>query len=325
MRKICCVILLVFIFSSRAAVAQYIIHIAGNNIYGVVPVDGGPALNSSLNQPTGICRDSTGNLYIGDAGNGTVRKITAATGIITTVAGGGLSSATADNIPATSAYITAPFGICLDKTESNLYIADDRSRIRKVNIATGAITTAAGTITPGYTGDNGPATAAGLGQPADVCIDTAGNIYLADYGNHAIRRVDAVTGIISTVAGIGSPGFSGDNGPATAAKLDYPEGVYVDKNNNLYIADRQNNRVRKVDAGTGNIATIAGTGAVSYSGDGGPATAANLYNPIRVNMDKMGNIYISEYSGVRLRKINAATGIITTFAGNGSPPPQWIQ
>jgi len=301
--------------------AQYIIHIAGNNTIGFSG-DGGLAVKAALIDPAGICRDNEGNLYIADFGNNRIRKITAATGIINTIAGGGVGSATGDNIPATSASISGPYGLCIDNA-NNLYFANGMGRIRKINLSTGIITTFAGVLTGGYTGDGGPATSAELGTSTDVALDLANNIYIADYGNNVIRKVTASTGIITTVAGTGVAGYNGDNIMATAAALHGPTGVYIDNASNLYIAEQANNRVRRVDAITGIITTVAGIGPSggigSLSGDGGPATAAGLNYPSRVTMDNLGNLYISDLGNVRIRKVSVSTGIITTYAGSIIP------
>ena len=218
-----------------------------------------------------------------------------------------------DEGPATAARLTFPFGVAVDGA-GNLYIADSSNhRIRKVD-ATGTITTVAGTGEFGFGGDEGPATAAQLFLPIGVAVDGTGNLYIADAGNQRIRKVDA-TGTITTVAGTGERDFSGDEGLATAAQLDFPFGVAVDGTGNLYIVDTYNHRIRKVDA-TGTITTIAGTGERDFSGDGGPAVRAALYFPIGVAVDSAGNLYIADSSNHRIRKVDA-TGTITTIAGTG--------
>lgn len=184
----------------------------------------------------------------------------------------------------------------------------------------GTINTVAGSNAQGFSGDGGPATSAALNQPPFVAIDPSGNLYIADAGNNRIRKVDGL-GIITTFAGNGTAGFSGDGGPATAASLNNPIGVNFDAAGNLYIADTPNERVRKVDT-AGVITTIAGNGAAGFSGDGGPATAAAFYNPVRTIADNAGNVYVADQSNHRVRRIDAATGIITTVAGNGAGNPQ---
>src|SRR5581483_6069159 len=179
------------------------------------------------------------------------------------------------------------------------------------------ISTAAGTGAPGYTGDGGAATSARLNSNEGVGVDAQGNFYVVDSGNDVVRKVNIGTGVITTVAGSGSFGYSGDGGPATSAKLGDPSSIVVDAQGNLYICDSLNNVVRKVTAATGVITTIAGTGACGYSGNGGPATSARMCNPDGITLDASGNIYVAEISESVVVKINAATGIISAVAGTG--------
>jgi len=179
------------------------------------------------------------------------------------------------------------------------------------------IETIVGTGEAGFSGDGGPAASARLNQPFDVAYDRSGNLYLSDTGNHRIRRVDASTGAIATVAGDGRKGFSGDGGPATAASLDEPYGLAIDGDGTLYFADRLNRRVRRVDGRTGIIATVAGDGSGATSGDGGPATAAGIVEPNDVALDGRGRLFIADVSGHRVRVVDLATGRIATFAGDG--------
>ena len=197
----------------------------------------------------------------------------------------------------------------------NLYIADGwNHRIRGVS-PSGIISTVAGNGAPWFSGDGGSATSASVCQPTGVAVDAAGNLYIADYGNHRIRGVSP-SGIISTVAGSGTQGFSGDGGPATSASLNYPGSVAVDAAGNLYIADSQNDRIRKVSA-SGIISTVAGNGALGFSGDGGPASSASLLLPGGVAVDAAGNLYIADSQNDRIRKVSAS-GIISTVAGSGA-------
>src|SRR3984893_10596563 len=280
--------------------------------------DNGPATSAQVNSPVGVVFDSAGNLYIGDYSNSRVRKVNAATGTITTVAGNGTAGYSGGGGPATSAQLNGPEVVALDSA-GNLYIAEyGNHRIRKVAAATGIITTVAGNGTQNYSGDGGPATSAALWTPTGVALDSANNLYIADFGNHRIRKVAAATGIITTVAGNGTQGFSGDGGLATSAELGDPTHVVLDSVGNLIIADPGNNRVRKVTVATGIITTVAGNGTGAYSGDGGPATSAALQNPEYLTLDSADNLYIGDYLNNRIRKVTAATGIITTVAGNGT-------
>jgi sugar lactone lactonase YvrE len=238
----------------------------------------------------------------------------AQSGIITTVAGDGTTGSNGDGGPATSAQLYHPEGVAVDSTGS-FFIADySNNRIRKVT-SEGIISTVAGNGTKGYSGDDGPATSAQLNGPMGVAVDSAGNLFIADYGNSRIRKVTS-EGIISTVAGNGTKGYSGDAGPAVSAKLNGPTGVTVDSAGNVLIADYSNNRIRMVNP-AGVISTIAGNGTTGFGGDGGPATSAQFYYPEGIAVNSAGNLFIADSSNNRIRMVNPA-GIISTVAGNGS-------
>ncbi len=279
--------------------------------------DGGPATQAEFRDPVGVAVDGNGNVYIADADNHRIRRVEAATGTISTIAGTGERGYSGDGGPATEAELGYPSGVTVDGA-GNLYIADEGDdRIRKVEAATGTISTIAGTGEWGYSGDGGPAIEAQLSEPHGVAVDAVGNVYVTDYWNHRVRKVDAVTGTISTIVGTGEWGYSGDGGPASEAQLRYPSAVAVDGAGNLYIADSGNNRIRKVDVATGTISTIAGTGEWGYSGDGGPASEAQLRYPSAVAVDGAGNLYIADSGNNRIRKVSAFTGTISTIAGTG--------
>ncbi len=305
---------LYFFLPSAKAQTYYISTIAGNGTAGYSG-DSGAATSAELFFPEEVAVDASGNVYIADLRNNRIRKVTAATGIITTFAGTGTAGYSGDGGAATSAELSYPAGVAVDASR-NVYIIDD-NRIRKVTAATGIITTIAGNGTAGYSGDGGAATSAELYYSNGVAVDASGTIYIVD--NNRIRKVTSSTGIITTIAGNGTAGYTGDKGPATAAELSYPGGVAVDALGNVYIADVANNRIRKITASTGIITTIAGNGALGYSGDGGAATSAELNLPSGVAVDASGNVYIADDSNNVIRKITAGTGIITTIAGYGSP------
>ena len=342
--------------------------IAGNSRAGYSG-DNGPAINAQLflpepyandeidyTYPAGLVVDNLGNVYVMDSGNNRVRKISPA-GIITTVAGGG-NNYPGDGGSATSAQLGYPSGLALDDT-GNLYITDG-NRILKVS-PDGSIATVAGDTSFGSSGDGGPATSAKLDGPAGLAVDGSGNLYIADVWNRRIRKVSPA-GIITTVAGTGTLGDSGDGGPAVNAQLNIPVALTIDKSGTLYIGEDNSgstqftsNTIRRVTpdgiistiagggastwgltsdsggnlyiAGGGNsirkmtpdgtIVTVAGNGAYSYSGDGGPAISAQFNFPYGLAMDNAGNLYISDPSDGRVRKVSRA-GIVTTVAGNGT-------
>ena len=274
--------------------------------------DGGQAIAARFDRPSGVASDGAGNIYIADDANNRIRKVDTM-GIITTVAGPGRLSNGGDGAPAVYALLRRPSGVEADGA-GNVYIADTGNyRIRKVD-SSGVITTVAGTGVSGFGGDGGPAISAQLGASSGVATDGVGNLYIADWGNYRIRKVDT-TGVITTVAGTGVSGFGGDGGPAVSALLGLPYDVAVDAAGNLYIADRGNHRIRKVDT-TGVITTVAGTGVSGFGGDDGPAVSAQLNDPYGVTVDAAGNVYIGDTGNNRIRKVDTV-GVITTIAGTG--------
>ena len=283
--------------------------IAGNGTAGYTG-DGGQATSAKLSMPWGVAIDASGNVYIADNSNNVIRKVTASSGIITTIAGNGIYTYSGDGGPATSAGLRAPYAVAVDGS-GNVYIADTPNNvIRKVAASTGIISTiagngfGAGTGTGGYSGDGGQATSAELNYPSDVVLDASGNLYISDWSNSRIRTVTASTGIISTIAGNGTYNYSGDGGPATNAAMNYPCGVVVDASGNVFISDEYNNVIRKVTISTGKISTYAGTGTAGYTGDGGPATSAELgSHPFGIAIDANGNVYIADFSNNRIRKV----------------------
>ena len=319
--------------------------------------DGGPSIDAELNSPAGLATDAEGNLYVADGRNNRVRRISSTSGIITTVAGTGEDGFSGDGGLATSATLSRPRGLAVDG-RGNLFITDSgNERVRRVDAATGIITTVAGT----GRGDGGPAIGVLLkdleGVAVDsvanlfivswdnpirrvdaatgvistvpdlvwpqltgatgIVVDEAGNLFIANRGGQNIMRVDGDTGIITTVAGTGENGFGGDGGAATTALLSYPEGVAVDSAANLFIADTDNGRIRRVDSETGIITTVAGTGENGFGGDGGPATSASLDGPTGVAFDAEDNLFIADTRSDRIRRVDSETGIITTVAGTG--------
>ena len=304
--------LTVFIGSAASASGQIITSIAGNGTAGFSG-DSAVATLAEINKPFGIAVDNTGAIYFADRSNGRVRKILTS-GVIVTIAGMGSAGFNGDGIPGTTAELNDPNGVAADNS-GNVYIADRlNNRIRKVD-AFGIITTIAGNGTSGFSGDNAAATAAQLGGPRGVAVDAHGNVFIADQGNGRIRKVDAA-GIITTVAGNGTPEYNGDGISATAAELFNPYSVAGDTSGSIYIADVDNERIREID-GSGTISTVAGTGAPGFGGDGGPATAAQVSEPIAVAVDHFGNIFIADNYNARIREITSS-GIINTIAGTGA-------
>ena len=279
--------------------------------------DGGAATSATLSGPAGVAVASNGDVFVADVANNVIRKVAFATGIISTVAGNGAAGFSGDGGLATSAGIKTPQDIFV-ATNGDLYSADTgHHRVRKVTAATGIITTVAGSGNPGSTGDGGVAILARLDTPDGIVVATNGDMYIGDRSNNKVRKVTALTGIITTYAGTGTAGYSGDGGAATAARLNLPQGLDLAANDDLYIADTGNNVIRKVAAATGVITTYAGTGTAGFTGDGGAATSARLSGPQAVRLDATGNLYIADTANNRIRLVSAA-GVISTVAGTGT-------
>jgi len=277
--------------------------LAGNGKSGYTG-DNGQATNAELNNPAGIAVDNNGNIYIADASNNVVRKVNSS-GVITTIAGTGTSGFSGDGNAATAAKLSDPNSVAVDGS-GNVYISDaGNDRIRMV--ASGTITTVAGNGTFSFSGDGGPATAASINYPYCIALDSKGNLYIADYTNNRIRMVSS--GTITTIAGNGTPGYTGDGGLATAAEITYPIGVAVDQDSGkVYITDGANSVVRYIDASS-KIYTYAGNGKPGYAGDGGPATAAELNYPYGVATDKFGNLFIADEYNYVVREVLLPVGI----------------
>ncbi|MBX2906827.1 MAG: Ig-like domain-containing protein [Taibaiella sp.] len=304
------------------------ITVPGSSVLSVTTISGvglsngyngdGPATAAQMNQPTRLVMDGSGNIYVADAYNYRVRKISTS-GTMTTIAGNGSSSSSGDGGAATAAGVDLPMGIAVDGS-NNVYVAEWAGRrIRKINAATGIITTVAGNGSYTSAGDGGQATAAALQIPAGVAFDGSGNMYISEQGGHSIRKVNGATGVISTIAGNAhTQGYTGDGGAATAAQLNNPVGMAVDAAGNVYFADRDNYVVRKINT-SGIISTVAGTGTVGawdyVYAPGALATATPLYYPRDVSVDGDGNLYISVPD--RLLKVNTS-GVLSVIGGGGS-------
>ena len=310
------IFLLIAIGASLSSLnAQIISTYVGNGIQGYSG-NGGQATSAEIYNPYYMSCDNLGNLYLVDATDGWLRKVDPISGIITTIAGTGVSGFNGDNIQATAANLSNPLGSAEDAS-GNVFISDQgASRIRVIDATSGIITTIAGNGYGGYTGDGGQATAAEIYFPSGLSVDALGNIYISDALNCCIRKVTKSSGIITTIAGNGISGFSGDGGPATAAEIAQPFGNIVDASGNVYIADGLNNVVRRIDAITGIITSFAGNSVGGFSGDGGQATAAEISFCYNLAFDPSGNILIADDGNSVIREVNISTGVITSVAGN---------
>ena len=302
-----------FYSSESAAVSPSSVmsSVAGNGSYGYTG-DGGQATSAELKAPRGFVLDAAGNIYIADTGNNVIRKVTLA-GVISTVAGNGTSSSSGDGGPATSAGIWQPTSVVFNSAGDMFISQMIGSEVREVT-PSGAIYAFAGNGTPGYSGDGGPATSAQIGIVAGLAVDAAGDLFFGDSTNNVIREINTA-GIISTVVGNGSHGYSGDDGLATGAELNEPVGIAFNSTGDMFIADSGNNVIREVTP-SGIITTVVGTGAGGYLGDGGPATSAELNSPVDVACDALGDLFISDTGNKVVREVSHS-GIISTLAGTG--------
>jgi Ca2+-binding RTX toxin-like protein len=276
--------------------------------------DGRPAVSTAFNDPDDIAVDAAGNTYLSDARDHRIRRIDAVSGIITTIAGTGISGPAPDGTPAVSAMLSTPEAIAIGPAGDLFVYERWGHRIRRIDAATGLLSTVAGNGTAGFSGDGGPATEAQINGVEDMVFDAAGNLYLADTNNNRIRKVTP-GGTITTIAGTGSTGHTGDDGPATAAGIGYPVAIAVDDAGRLYLNGDDSYRIRMVDT-SGIISTIAGTGVLGNSGDGGPATAATIGRISALEIEPAGSLVLADTEYHRLRRIDP-DGIIDTIAGTG--------
>jgi sugar lactone lactonase YvrE len=294
--------------------------VAGTGVQGFAG-DGEAAAGALLDSPSAVAVDAGGNLFIADAHNHRIRRVDAGSGVISTYAGTGVAGLAADGLAASATELDLPVALALDAGQ-NLYFADARTHVvRRIDRTSGVVTTVAGNGVQGFAGDLGLATAAALDSPSGIALDAVGNLYLADTHNQRVRRVDAVTGRITTVAGTGQPGFAGDAGASGAARLNLPRGLAMDAAGNLFVVDARNNRIRRIDAATGQIMTIAGQGAEAYLGDGGAAVAASLDSPKAVALSPGNLPTIADAGNGRVRQVDA-TAAIHTIAGLGNTAPE---
>lgn len=310
--KIALFILLVVVF--KFGYSQTISTIAG--IPGVAGYSGNGSFASSakLFYPSSVCKNKDGNIFIADAFNNVIRKITLS-GQISTIAGTGVAGYNGDGLPATSTQLIRPGNLAIDGN-NNMYFSDggiNSTRIRKINTA-GIIYTVAGTGIDGFSGNGGSAINAQINGVTEIVIDNSGNIFFCDFYNHMVRKI-SVNGIITTIAGNGIFGYSGDNGSAITAQLNFPAGLAIDKNGNIFIGDDENYVIRKVNA-SGIITTIAGTAIKGYAGDGGSALSAKLSGTTGLCFDNLGNLVFSDHENYVVRKITPQ-GLIYTIAGTG--------
>ena len=296
--------------------------LAGTGDWGFAG-EGGPAAAAQLHLPAGVALASNGDLYVADTGNHRVLRIDVESRAVQIVAGPSHVGFSVEGGPAKSPALMRPWGVAADAAGS-VYVTDQANNtVRRIDTATGSIDTVAGTGSWGFSGDGGPAVQAMFQRPSGIALDTLGRLYVADTWSHRVRRIDLSTGWIETLAGSAGSGYAGDGGMASEAVLNRPIGVAVDASGSVYVADTGNQRVRKIDVATGIVSTVGGIGTPGYSGDGETGAAARLARPRGLAVDATGNLYVADSANHRVRRIDSATGIITTFAGSGSPALRW--
>jgi sugar lactone lactonase YvrE len=299
--------------------------VAGIGILGYSG-DGGQATNARLGKAISIALDSAGNLFFTDGDNNRIRRVEATSGIVTTIAGTGSAIDSGDGGRGINAGVARPTGITVDST-GNLYFSSSWSRVRKLVASTGIIETIAGQFVTSFAGDGGLAVDALFWDPIPSAINRAGDIYISDFENSRIRKVTASSGIVTTFAGSGAcmtvatplnalactGSFGGDGGPAQNAMLNHSQGAALDSAGNLYIADTINHRIRRVDAMTGLIHTIAGNGVSGFSGDGGLALLAQITFPVGIAVDRSGHVYFADENNNRIRVLTPAASSVHQF------------
>ncbi len=278
--------------------------------------DGGPATQAQIDNPFGLTRGPDGALYFCEYTGQRIRKVTP-DGLIHTVAGSGVKGYSGDGGPALQATFNLPHELRFD-AKGDLYVVDMTNHaIRKIDMKTGLITTIAGNGKPGYSGDGGPAVQAQFKQPHSLQFGPDGGLYICDIGNHVIRKMDMVTGLISTFAGIGKAGPTPDGSAIAGTALNGPRSLDFDKAGNLWLCTREGNQVFKFDLAAGKIHHIAGTGKKGVTGNGGPAKEATLSGPKGIAIDAEGNVWLADCESHTIRLVEAKSGNLQLIAGSG--------
>ncbi len=292
--------------------------IAGTGVAGFSG-DGGPGIEGQTNNPYGLVVGPDGALYFCEIGNHRVRRLDLKTHLLSTVAGSGTKGYSGDGGPATAALLNEPYELRFDKAGNMYFVEMQNHVVRRVDGKTKIISTLAGTGSPGFAGDGGPAAKAQFKQPHSIAVDPEGNLLICDIGNNRIRRIDLKTGTIDTFAGTGEKKPTPDGSPLAGTPLNEPRAVDLDPKGNMYIALRAGNAIYRIDAQSKKIYLLAGTGEKGYTGDGGPAKQAKLSGPKGISYSKDGGVYIADTESHTIRRIDLKSGVITTVLGTGEP------
>jgi streptogramin lyase len=279
--------------------------------------DGGAANLAAVGEPYGVEVGPDGALYITEIASHVIRRVDLQTGLISTVAGVGEKGYSGDGGPATGAKLYEPYEVRFDSRGNLLFVEMKGAVVRKVDAKTGTISTIAGTGEEGFSGDGGPATDAKLKQPHSIALDSQDNVYICDIGNHRIRRVDAVTGTISTFAGTGSREPTPDGAPISGTPLNGPRALDFDNQGNFALALREGNSIYRMELKDNRLHHVGGNGKKGYTGDGGDAKAATLSGPKGIALGSNGDIYFADTESHTIRVVRATSGLIETVVGDG--------
>lgn len=307
-----CAVLLI----ADAALAAEVVSVAGTG-ERAASGDGGPATEAAAGEPYGVEIGPDGALYICDIANHVIRRVDRSTGIISTVAGSGQQGYSGDGGDARQAQLNEPYEVRFDRHGNMIFVEMKNAVVRRVDARSGIITTIAGTGEAGFAGDGGPANQAKLKQPHSIALDAEGHLYICDIGNHRIRRVDAVTGVISTFAGTGGRDATPDGAALAGTPLNGPRALDFDGRQSLVLALREGNALYRIDLQSGTLHHLAGNGQSGYTGDGGDAKQAQLSGPKGVTISPRGDIYFADTESHTIRVVRAASGILETVVGDG--------
>lgn len=299
-----------------SAMPAEVVTIAGTGVKGYTP-GSRQATQTPVGEPYGIAKGPDGCLYICEIANHIVRKLDESTGELTLVAGNGTQGYSGDGGPATQAQLNEPYEVRFDPS-GNIYFVEMKNHlVRRVDAATGTISTVAGTGEPGFSGDGGPATRAKLNRPHSISLDNAGHLYICDIGNHRIRIVDLASGRIATFAGTGERKPTPDEAAISGTPLNGPRALDFDGHHSLYLALREGNAVYRLDLMTGTLHHLAGTGRKGFTGNGGPARRATLSGPKGIAVAPNGDVYLADTESHTVRVIRANSGTLDVVVGNG--------